>query len=252
MTEVKKVEKVKGFGTKEWSDSSVNCFYGCSNNCSYCYAKRMAIRFNRETEESWKTMYPNKKAIEKTYRKRNGRIMFPTSHDITIESYIDCLIVLRKLLEAENEVLITTKPNLVVITHLTGELIKYKNQIQFRFTITSIDDKKLQEFEPNAPSFSERMLSLRLAYFDGYKTSVSIEPFLDKNPIKVIERVAPFCSETIWIGKLNYQTTEFNTFENIQKVIENLKLLPESIKSKIRIKDSIRNMYKKQGLEVNL
>ena len=32
-------------GTKEWADSNVNCYFGCSNNCKYCYAKKMAIRF---------------------------------------------------------------------------------------------------------------------------------------------------------------------------------------------------------------
>ena len=100
-------------GTKEWADSNVNCFFGCSNNCRYCYAKLMAIRFKRKSKDNWKIMEPNQKAIDKKYLKRKGRIMFPTSHDITTESMNDCLIVLNKLLISENTVLITSKPRII-------------------------------------------------------------------------------------------------------------------------------------------
>jgi len=70
----------------------------------------MAIRFKRKSNKNWKIMEPNQKAINKKYFKRKGRIMFPTSHDITTESMNDCLIVLNKLLISENTVLITSKP----------------------------------------------------------------------------------------------------------------------------------------------
>jgi len=66
----------------------------------------MAIRFNRKTEETWKIMFPNQKNIDKNYRKRKGRVMFPTSHDITEESLDNCLIVLEKLLKSGNNVFI--------------------------------------------------------------------------------------------------------------------------------------------------
>ena len=54
-------------GTKEWADSNVNCYFGCSNNCRYCYAKKMAIRFKRKEESNWKEMKPNQKNIKKNY-----------------------------------------------------------------------------------------------------------------------------------------------------------------------------------------
>jgi len=249
MTEVEKNKK--GFGVGEWADSSVNCYYGCSNNCAYCYAKRMAIRFGRiENPEEWKNMKPNWDAINKGYGKREGRVMFPTSHDITIESYENCLIVLKKLLDAGNEVLITTKPNITVISKLCAYLERYKEQIQFRFTITSDNDEILKHFEPNAPDFNQRYLSLVLAHGFNYKTSVSIEPFLDKDPYNLIRKVAPFCTESIWVGKLNYEKREFNSWENVQQVVEHLKLLPLTTRLKLRLKDSIREMYKKAGMKV--
>ena len=45
--------KKSTYGFKEWTANSVNCCTGCSNNCRYCYAKGMAIRFKRLTAEEW-------------------------------------------------------------------------------------------------------------------------------------------------------------------------------------------------------
>jgi len=231
-------------GTKEWADSNVNIFHGCSNDCIYCYAKKMAIRFGRKTRETWKFMELNEKAFDKGYGKRKGRIMFPTSHDITFETLIFCLIALKKMLLAGNEVLITSKPDPKCILRICEDLKEWKEQIQFRFTITSKDNLILKRYEPSAPLYEDRMASLQLAYYKGFKTSVSMEPFLDKDPIPLIKKLAPFVTETIWVGKLNYQKFEFNTKENVRKVIRSLEFLPENIKSKIRLKDSIRGEQK--------
>ena len=240
-------------GTKEWADSNVNCYYGCSNNCRYCYAKKMAIRFNRKTMDTWNVMKPNQKAIDKGYSKRKGRIMFPTSHDITPESLGGCLVVLKKLLDANNEVLITTKPNLNCVKHICNIFYKRKNLIQFRFTITSFDNELLSFWEPQAPSFEERLESLKHAFKLGYKTSISIEPFLDKNPFLLVYKLIPFVTESIWIGKMNYISTknigsnEFSFFENILKnnkkknLIKIIERKNEIKKVNIQIKDSIIN-----------
>lgn len=239
-------------GTKEWADSNCNIYSGCSNNCSYCYAKKMAIRFKRKTNENWPVMELNEKAFRKGYSKRKGRIMFPTSHDITPETVNNCIIVLKKILRAGNEVLITTKPDPICIIRICDELRKYKSQIQFRFTITSINDDILKKWEPNAPLFEQRLHALKHAYIFGWKTSISMEPCLDKNPIPLIMKLSRFVSESMWFGMLNYCKTEFNTFKIIIKIIEDIKHLPEIIRSKIRIKDSIRNLYKKHNLEVGI
>lgn len=246
-------------GTKEWASSNVNLYSGCTNNCRYCYAKKMAIRFSRKTEENWSVMELNIDAITKGYRKRKGRIMFPTSHDITPESLYYCIIVLKKLLKVGNTVLITTKPNLWCVYNILNQLEQYKTQIQFRFTITTINNYYLRFWELNAPNFEERLQSIELAYRKGFKTSISIEPFLDKDPIPLVLKVAPFVNETIWIGKMNYIKAnnilpgekKYYDFQrkicsgsNIKKIISDLQKLPEDIRNKIRLKDSIRNMKK--------
>ncbi len=69
-------------GTKEWADYNVNCIKGCFNNCRYCYAKMMAKRFGRCTEDTWGNMEINDTILNKNFKKYNGRVMFPSSHDI--------------------------------------------------------------------------------------------------------------------------------------------------------------------------
>lgn len=245
-------------GTKEWADYNVNCIKGCSNDCRYCYAKMIAKRFGRKTEESWKNMEINITAIEKKYKKYDGRVMFPSSHDIVNDPEIieACFQVLEKLLEADNEVLITTKPSLHVTEKIIEEFSNYKKNIQFRFTIGSKNNDTLSFWEPNAPSYEERKEALQIAFKHGYKTSISVEPFLDRNPIPMISELEPYISESIWIGPMNYvkrndvPTEEMSYYNEIREISqkENLITIYESLKNnaKIQFKDSFLNRINKK------
>ena len=202
-------------------------------------------------------MEPNQKATEKGYSKRKGRVMFPTSHDITPKSLNGCLIVLKKLLDADNEVLITTKPNLSCVKIICNSFYKKRHLIQFRFTITSINDELLSFWEPNAPSFKERLSSLKHAYNSGYRTSISIEPFLDKNPFILVEKLIQYVNESIWIGKMNYiQMHNLSQEErfyfilirkiNSRKNLIRIKEFSKNYKNHlIKLKDSIFNYIQK-------
>lgn len=249
------MEKVKlqiPVGTKEWATSNVNLLFGCSHNCKYCYAKKIAIRFGRKDENTWKAMKLNKSKLNYNYKKRKGRIMFPSSHDLVPEYRNECFLVLEKLLNSDNSVLITSKPHFNVIKELCDRFKKFKELIQFRFTITSTNNKILKFWEEGAPLFEERLSSLKYAFIMRFKTSVSIEPFLDKNPIFLIEKIYPYVSETIWIGKMNYicrdppnpddlyyfkKVRKNYAVSNIQNIINKL-----SKNKKIRYKDSIKRM----------
>jgi len=271
MQEVKS-EKLP-FGTKEFAKSNVNPMINCELNCTYCYGKIFALRFERiEDPEEWRDMRPNMKVINANYRKRQGRIMFPSAHNITPNNFEYCVIVLKKLLKSGNEVLIVSKPDLPCTLSLLKFLQPYKSQVEFRFTITSNNPERLKFWEPNAPLLEDRLNALFLTFHRKYLTSVNIEPYLDKNPITLIKKVAPFSSE-IWLGFMNWinwlpkinptldQTLltkkiqyikKISSWSNVQKIVENLKQLPEDIRTKIRFKDSIKRMYKKRGLEVKI
>jgi len=190
-------------GTGEWAKSNVNIQTGCEHDCRYCYAKDMAIRLGRAKAADWRTPVLREKEVAKSYKMRGGRIMFPSTHDITQGNIETCLTVLKKLLDAGNDVLVVSKPWLACAKRMCKELEPYKAQVLFRFTIGSADDSVLGYWEPGAPSFSERLHSLRHAHAQDFDTSVSMEPMLDREPGAVIQAVSPYVTDSIWIGKAN-------------------------------------------------
>lgn len=238
-------------GTKEWADHNVNCIKGCANNCRYCYAKMMAKRFGRCTEETWKDMEIQQDMVEKKFRKFNGRVMFPSSHDIVDipEVKAACFTVIEKLLKVGNELLITTKPKPSIMKGIIDQFNSYNSQMQFRFTITSSNDQLLLFWEPNAPTFEDRLESLIYAFKEGFKTSVSIEPFLDYEPQNLVNKIAPYVTESIWLGPMNYiprnniPEEDMPQYNKIRKnyEISHLKAIYEDLKDfpKIRFKDSM-------------
>jgi DNA repair photolyase len=216
----------------------------------------MAKRFGRATEETWKKMKVRPVSVTRNYSKKPGRIMFPSSHDIIPQPEVEdaCFAVLSNLLENKNEVLLTTKPRLDVIRRIAERFAEFKDQLQFRFTITSISDELLKFWEPNAPLFCERLEALKFAFAEKFKTSVSIEPFLDYDPFSLIIQVAPYSTESIWIGKMNYirrrNLTKHEELyyaevranyrpDHLSEIWVRLKDLP-----RVRFKDSITNALK--------
>jgi DNA repair photolyase len=157
-------------------------------------------------QDNGKAFWQMQGAVDRKYRKYNGRVMFPSTHDITDDEQVKeaCLTVICKLLESGNEVLVTTKPRLSVTKQIIESFGPYMDQLQFRFTITSMNDRLLSFWEPNAPSYEERFASLHYAYAHGLKTSVSIEPFLDYVPQELVYALEPYVTESIWLGPMNY------------------------------------------------
>lgn len=185
---------------------------GCAYSCLYCYAKAQAIRFGRATAESWATERPGK--IVK-FGRREGTVMFPTSHDITAGNVEHCVKTLSGLLLAGNRVLVVSKPRPDIIERLVWGLEDnwseshhppLRERILFRFTIGSMDPGTLRFWEPNAPTFAERLYSLMWAHANNWQTSVSMEPMLDtdhEDAIRLARTVAPYVTDAVWIGKAN-------------------------------------------------
>ena len=194
-------------GTQEWSVKTVNCTTGCSHDCRYCYAKGMAVRFKQVTPEQWSLERIRQKDVDKTYKKFDGQVMFPSSHDITPNNINSCKKVLEKLLISGNQVLVVSKPHLDCIQTICDGFQKYADQILFRFTIGACDDQILSYWEPGAPSYEERKACLKYAYHDAFKTSVSVEPMLDSENIDtLIKELSPYVTHSIWIGTLNHSS----------------------------------------------
>jgi len=238
----------------DWSTVSVNYCTGCSNDCRYCYAKGMAIRFGQVKPGEWANFKIREYDVLKKQRKYDDIVMFPSSHDIVPGNLEAGIIVLRKLIEADNKVLVVSKPCAVCIERICQEFQANKSQILFRFTITAMDGQILKFWESNSPAFEERKRCLALAYKLGFDTSVSIEPMLDANHIdELVADLLPYVTETIWIGKMNHigrmkvDTPELaeaverikagQTTERIKEIYSRLNDIPQ-----IRWKSSIRDI----------
>lgn len=242
-------------GTKEWADSNINIQSGCVNNCRYCYAKKMAIRFGRKTEANWQNEEINSEKVRKFYQKRIGRIMFPTSHDITEGNINEILQVLGQLLRKGNQVLLTTKPRLSCIEKICNYVDSFhndfKSNLQFRFTITSIDPEISKFWEPNASLPSERINALIFAYNHDFLTSVSIEPYLHY-PKDIVETINPYITESIWIGIMNKRCVAFNDYSKVANLYSKqfIQKFMDEMRgwNNVRYKDSIQNLM---GVDIN-
>ena len=159
------------------------------------------MRRHGNVSENWTNEQLNEKMIKKGWRKSSKSLMFPTTHDITPGTYDACELVLKKLLKAGNSVLVVSKPRPDLIERLCNALEPYKALMMFRFTISARNNEILSFWEPNAPSYEDRVDSLIIAQSKGFKTSVSIEPMLDPADIKgLVEDLRDFTTDCMWIG----------------------------------------------------
>jgi len=156
-----RVKKVKpAFGTNEWSVATLNFLNGCSNNCKYCYARYRKTCLKTKTTNNWKTEVLQK-TIPKKYKKYEGTVMFPSTHDITLDHLNESLLVIERILQPGNDILLVSKPRLECIKAICEKFKNYKSKILFRFTIGSADSKVLKFWEPKAPDFNERLSCLK-------------------------------------------------------------------------------------------
>ena len=197
--------KVSGF--YEWTKPGniVNICFGCQNDCIYCFNKAPAYRRGWVEPGKWSDEKIRQHEIDANRGLFNGRVAFPTTHDITPNNLEGYITVLGKLLRAGNEILIVSKPRFDCIKRICDTSAFFKDEILFRFTIGAMDDKVLSYWEPNAPAFEERKRCLEYAHQQGFNTSVSVEPMLDSpNITPLIDELLPFVSDAIWIGKMNH------------------------------------------------
>lgn len=203
MTVTKLTRQRNLFGDKEWAKYKMNFITGCQNQCKYCFSCAYRYRYKKGLRGNWKSEVVRHHDVNGKVQKFDGAIMIPASHDISVENLDVCIDVLKKVLEAGNDVFFITKAHIEVIDRICKEFSDYKNQLHICITIGSTNSETLKFWEIGATSFFERYVSLMMAYQSGFKTSVSAEPMLDKNIDELIETLSPYVTNEIWIGKFN-------------------------------------------------
>jgi len=192
-------------GTKEWAVAEVNCSRGCPHGCLYCYARYDQVERKRlVTDSEWEVCQDIDGEVNKVQPRYDGQVMFPAAHDIIPENLTSSIKVIQNLLDAGNKVLVVSKPHLECIQQICHELYPVRENILFRFTITARKSEMLKFWEPGAPRYKERLMSLRSSFERGFATSVSIEPMLDgEDVVEMVHELLPYVSHSIWLGKMN-------------------------------------------------
>lgn len=223
------------FGVQEWSNlPSRNLCFGCSADCCYCYAAS-AARFHKKLKDwnTWSKMIFLPKWLNITYQPIgfDNCLMFPTTHNIPSEEpeiRAGCIKFISKMVcEKQVRVLVTLKPHLDVIREICDRfdvnrlewplkkkvrvIENPKQYVGFRFTIGSLNARKLAIMEPHAPPFEERLAALELARDRGFRVSVSAEPLLDEDLPALVDFLTSrlgACEKkrdegTIWVGPLH-------------------------------------------------
>jgi DNA repair photolyase len=197
----------KKSGAREWSEHSFNIQRGCPNKCHYCYARGIALRYGSITKpEQWGKEILTKKSEKKSFTLADGVIMMPTTHDVTPFNVAAFKRIALLAVEAGNQILIVSKPRMVCIQELCEALTPYKDQVEFRFSIGTLDPTTAAFWEPGAPKPEERIFCLMYASAEGFKTSVSMEPML-MSCQESFEMIGFFANhpakvDTVWVGKM--------------------------------------------------
>ncbi len=254
----------KKTGTKEWAETNVNIQLGCEHGCRYCYARYNAVKRHKWcTAEQWLDPVIVPPKVTRSFLKRSGVVMYPSTHDVTMLNRSESICVLGNLLDAGNRVLLVSKPNMDCIDDICRTFQEYRKQLSFRFTIGSMDPRVLSFWEPAAPCFGERLQCLICAYSQRYHTSVSCEPFLDCDVNQITGLYAmckPYITDSFWIGKLRHFDKRVDmsdvTPEQDERFVKPLKAaqadefvleLCQKLRNEqlVRWKDSIREIIEK-------
>ncbi|MBN1919072.1 MAG: radical SAM protein [Verrucomicrobia bacterium] len=193
------------------SDYSLNCYTGCAHGCVYCYARFMQ-RFHPHAEP-WGEFVDIKvnavEALERQLRRaRPGHVFVSSACDAwqPIETE-------RKLTRRCCELLLMCGFHVDVLTKSALVLrdldILSGRRAQIGVTVTTLDERLRQLWEPGCSSVEERFRVIKEAQRAGLKTAVMfgpLLPFLSDSQAAIdsmLERAADLAIDLIWVDALN-------------------------------------------------
>lgn len=210
-----------------WGEKKCNICIGCCTNCKYCFGKYQFVRVRKKTKENWKDEVLNQQWLDCEVKYYKGGIMFPQSHNISPQHLNENIFMMRKILEKGNRLFCVTKPYMVCTERICNEFSNYKDTLHLCFSIGSTNSDTLKFWEEGGTTFEERLECLKLSFSKGFMTSVSSEPLLDENIDDLVEKLTPYITKNIWIGKMNNPRgmmgmngyRDWETTERLEKLI---------------------------------
>jgi DNA repair photolyase len=190
---------------REYAELALNYYKGCDHECKYCYVPGFFEMLNGKKPKNHSLdivgpiKLPMDKKVERFFKMLNReanklsgdprRVLMCFTSDPYQPPERELHMTGRSLeVLGQNNVkatILTKNPGLAM--ELNGDLIK-KYEVELATTIVWADDKKRQEWEPNASIIEDRVKTMEEATKSGIPTWVSIEPIIDEaEALKVID-----------------------------------------------------------------
>ena len=234
------------------ADYCINCYVGCEHGCKYCYAESITRRFSKHKEQWGKFVDVKLNAPDILKReianKKKGTVFISSLTDAyqpLEKKYELTRKVLEILLEHQFSVCIQTKSSLIL---RDLDLIKKFKNREVGFTITSLNEKVRETFEPFSSPANEKLEALKILKENGIKTYAFFGPILpflsDENLEEYIRKISEAKVDFMYIDKLNLKS---GVWENLKNVLEKdyPELLPKWNEAIFSENDYFKNLKQK-------
>lgn len=194
---------------REYSPYACNLYIGCSHRCRYCYAPHT---LQKKASDYFGKPEPRKDILKllKADLKKNTyleQVLLSFVGDCYCDSADDGATTREalKLLNAYHvPVAVLSKGGKKMLRDI--DIFKeFGDRITVGTTLTFMDEKKSQYWEPFASSPNDRLETLKILHVNGIKTFASFEPTIEpEESLKLIRKTIELdCVEHYKIGKIN-------------------------------------------------
>ncbi len=195
-------------------DYALNPYLGCEHGCVYCYASFMQRYYH--PDEVWGEFVDVKVNFVERLRSQIKRtkpgLVYLSSvtdpYQPLEEKYKLTRECLKILAELKFPVSIQTKSDLVL---RDLDILKQIKDCEVGFTITTLDEKIREKFEPNTSSLDLRFKALNILHKNKIPTFIFFGPVLPyfsdnkKTIYSLLKKLSQLGVEKIYVDKINYK-----------------------------------------------
>lgn len=190
-----------------WYDFTLNPYAGCAFRCSYCYVPKFPSEHSPDQWGDWVNIKINAPELIRRDRLKvfGSRIFFSSATDPYQYLELKYRLTRRCLQELlryqPRKITMHTRSHLIV---QDLELLKaFGSALEVGVSITTDREDVRAEFEPGAPSISQRIKVLRILHDSGIKMYASLSPLLPCDTQRLVRLIKPYVDK-VWTQNLNY------------------------------------------------
>ncbi len=196
---------------REYAALAANLYSGCGHGCKYCYAPAV---LRRDKEQFHSTPKPRVNVLTELYKdcqQLKRKDVPPILFSFTTDPY-QPIEVEHKITRAGIKMLHDYGLSVEILTkggmRATRDFDLLKEKDAFATTLTFLNSRDSEKWEPNAALPADRIRAMKLAYSKGIRVWVSLEPVIDPEQSLEIIRLTHMFVDLFKVGKLNHHPLE--------------------------------------------